>query len=251
MLTLERKQKLLEILKTEGRIQASDLSQRLGISEDTIRRDLRELAKAGLLQKVYGGALPRSPMPSPYLEREKEGDEAKQAIGAAAALLLKSGEFVVVDAGTTPLAVVRHLPLDLKLTVATHSIPALEALAENPGVECEVIGGRFLKIGRCAVGADTVDGYRKLRSDTCILGASGVHPAAGVTTFPGEVAEVKRAMVANAARVILVILGERLGTVAPYLTASLSQITHLVTDRGASSESVRALREVGVELTVV
>jgi DeoR/GlpR family transcriptional regulator of sugar metabolism len=190
-------------------------------------------------------------MPSPYLEREKEGDEAKQAIGAAAALLLKSGEFVVVDAGTTPLAVVRHLPPDLKLTVATHSIPALESLAENPGVECEMIGGRFHKLGRCAVGADTVDGYRKLRPDTCILGASGVHPAAGVTTFPGEGAEVKRSMVANAARVILVILGDRLGTVAPYLTASLSQITRLVTDRGASSESVRALRELGVELTVV
>jgi DeoR/GlpR family transcriptional regulator of sugar metabolism len=149
------------------------------------------------------------------------------------------------------LAVARHLPPDLRLTVATHSIPALEALAESPGVECEVIGGRFLKIGRCGVGAETVDGYRKLRPDTCVLGASGVHPAAGVTTFPGEVAEVKRAMVANAARVILVILGERLGTVAPYLTASISQVTHLVTDREASSETVHALRELGVELTVV
>lgn len=248
MLTAERKRKLLEVLETEGKIRASDLSARLGISEDTIRRDLRELARAGLLQRVYGGALPRSPTPFPYVEREKEATDAKRAIGTAAARLLQPGEFVVLDSGTTALAVVKHFPADLGVTIATTNLPALEVLAENPRVECDVIGGRLHKSGRSATGASTVDAFRKLRPDTCILTASGVHPVAGVTSFEGEVAEVKRAMIENAARVIVVALGERLGTVAPYLTAAITQVNHLVTDRNAPPEVVRTLRELGVDV---
>ena len=129
MLTAERKRLLLDVLKTEGKILASDLSRRLGVSEDTVRRDLRELDKAGLLHRVHGGALPRSPTSIHYAEREKESTDAKRKIGAAAARLLRPGEVVVLDGGTTALAVAEHLPADLALTVVTHSLPALEVLS--------------------------------------------------------------------------------------------------------------------------
>jgi DeoR/GlpR family transcriptional regulator of sugar metabolism len=250
MLTAERKRLLLDVLKTEGKILASDLSRRLGVSEDTVRRDLRELDKAGLLLRVHGGALPRSPTSLPYAEREKESTDAKRKIGASAARLLRPGEVVVLDGGTTALAVAEHLPADLALTVVTHSLPAIEVLAEHAKAECIVVGGRLFKTARVAVGIAAADAYRMLRPDTCVLGAAGIHPEAGVTTFDGEEAEVKRAMVEHATRVIVVVAGEKLGTVAPYLLTPIGRITHLVTDRTASSEVLGTLQEMGIEVVI-
>ncbi|WP_435010658.1 DeoR/GlpR family DNA-binding transcription regulator [Tundrisphaera lichenicola] len=250
MLTAERKRLLLDVLKSEGKILASNLSKRLGVSEDTVRRDLRELDKAGLLLRVHGGALPRSPTSIHYAEREKESTDAKRTIGAAAAQLLRPGEVVVLDGGTTPLAVAEHLPPDLSLTMVTHSLPALEVLSEHEKAECIVVGGRLFKAARVAVGIAAVDTYRMLRPDTCVLGAAGIHPEAGVTTFDGEEAEVKRAMVEHATRVIVVVAGEKLGTVAPYVLIPIERITHLVTDRSASPEVLQTLREMGLEIVV-
>ncbi len=250
MLTAERKRLLLEVLKAEGKILASDLSRRLGVSEDTVRRDLRELDRAGLLQRVHGGALPRTPTSMQYAERQKESTDAKRAIGAAAAGLLRPGEVVALDGGTTPLAVAEHLPTDLALTIVTHNLPALEILAGHARAECIVVGGRLFKAARVAVGIAAVDAYRMLRPDSCVLGAAAVHPVAGVTTFDGEEAEVKRAMLEHAARVIVVVAGEKLGTVAPYLLTPVTRITHLVTDRSASLEILQTLRELGLEVVI-
>jgi DeoR/GlpR family transcriptional regulator of sugar metabolism len=142
------------------------------------------------LQRVHGGALPRSPTSIHYAEREKESTAAKQQIGAAVAQLLRAGEVVVLDGGTTPLAVAEHLSPDLALTVVTHSLPAAEVLSRHAKAECVVVGGRLFKAARFAVGIAAVDAYRMLRPDSCVLGAAGIHPEAGVTTFDGEEAEV-------------------------------------------------------------
>jgi DeoR/GlpR family transcriptional regulator of sugar metabolism len=164
MLTAERKRLLLDVLRMEGKIHASDLSKRLGVSEDTVRRDLRELDKAGLLQRVHGGALPRSPTSIHYAEREKESTDAKQQIGAAVAQLLRAGEVVVLDGGTTPLAVAEHLSPELALTVVTHSLPAAEVLSRHGKAECVVVGGRLFKAARVAVGINRGSGVHVART---------------------------------------------------------------------------------------
>lgn len=248
MLTAERKRMLLDVLKSEGKIMATEMARRLGVSEDTVRRDLRELDKAGLLQRVHGGALSRSPTSIQYAEREKESTDAKRQIGIAAASLLRTGEVVVLDGGTTPLGIIEHLPADLALTIATHSLPAIQALFLHPKIECIVVGGRLFKPARVTVGGATVDAYRLLRPNVCILGAAGIHPVAGVTTVDGEEAEIKRVMAEHADRVILVMASEKLGTVAPFLVTGVNSITHLVTDSGASSGIVQSLKEQGIEV---
>ncbi|MDG3003594.1 DeoR/GlpR family DNA-binding transcription regulator [Paludisphaera mucosa] len=248
MLTAERKQKLLEVLQTEGKILASELSRRFGVSEDTVRRDLRELDRAGFLQRVHGGALPRTPTSVEHKARQKESTDAKRRIGAAAARLLQPGQLVALDAGTTPLAVLDRLDPDLSLTIVTHSLPAATVLAEHPNIEGVIVGGRLFKSARAAVGVATVDAYRLLRPDLCILGAAGVHPEAGVTTFDGEEAEVKRAMAAHAARVVVLAASEKLGTVAPHLVTPAGRLTHLVTDSDASEEMIQPYRDLGVEV---
>ncbi|APW61732.1 DeoR/GlpR family DNA-binding transcription regulator [Paludisphaera borealis] len=248
MLTAERKRLMLEVLRHEGKILASELSRRFGVSEDTVRRDLRELDRAGFLQRVHGGALPRTPTSIEHDVRQKESTDAKRRIGAAAARLLRHGDLVVLDAGTTPFAVLDRIDPDLPLTIVTHSLTAAAALAEMPKVEGVIVGGRLFKSARAAVGVATVDAYRLLRPDICILGAAGVHPEAGVTGFDGEEAEVKRAMAAHATRVVVLAASEKLGTVAPHLITPAGRLTHLITDTAASENILQPFRDLGVDV---
>jgi DeoR/GlpR family transcriptional regulator of sugar metabolism len=241
---------ILDALGQNGKVIASELSQRFGVSEDTVRRDLRELAREGLLHRVHGGALPRPPVSAVYAARQGQSADAKEAIGAAAVKLLAEGQLVAIDGGTTPLAVARQIPADLRLTVITHSLPAALALCEHPAAEVILVGGRLFKAGRGAVGAPAVDTYRLVRPDVCVLGAAGFHPEAGATTFDGEDAQVKRAMVEHASVVVAVAAAEKLGTVAAHVIVPTGQLTHLVTDGTASAEALRDFREVGVAVTI-
>src|SRR5882672_4523305 len=110
MLTTHRKQQILSILKRQGQVIAKEVSQSMGVSEDTIRRDLRELAGEGLLQRVHGGALPASPAMADYAGRREVSPEGKAAIAKAAARLVRPGQVVLLDGGTTAVQLARHLP---------------------------------------------------------------------------------------------------------------------------------------------
>src|SRR6516165_8194541 len=120
MLTRQRKRLILEKLRAEGHVIAKSISQELGLSEDTIRRDLRELAQEGLLQRVHGGALPASPAVTDFAGREMVASDAKKAIGQAAAAMVSPGQVVILDGGTTTQELARQLPSSLRATVVTH-----------------------------------------------------------------------------------------------------------------------------------
>src|SRR5213080_2799046 len=147
MLTAERRRSIMQMLQRDGKVYASELSKDLRVSEDTIRRDLRELATAGMLQRVHGGALPRSPATASFTERQQQAPEAKAAIAQAAIRLIHQDQVIILDGGTTPLQVAQRLPHDLRATVITHSPPVASALAEHPEIEVIVIGGKLYKHG--------------------------------------------------------------------------------------------------------
>src|SRR5882757_4627152 len=146
MLTSQRKRLILDKLRAEGQVIAKSISHELGLSEDTIRRDLRELAQEGLLQRVHGGALPASPAVADFAGRELITPDGKVAIGRAAAQMIQPGQVVILDGGTTAREVARHLPVALRATVVTHSPTiALELVneREHPEIEVILIGGRL------------------------------------------------------------------------------------------------------------
>ncbi|WP_296073879.1 DeoR/GlpR family DNA-binding transcription regulator, partial [uncultured Agrobacterium sp.] len=153
MLTLERKTLIQNVLRRDGRIVAKSFAEELGVSEDTIRRDLRELAKDGLLQRVHGGALPSSPAIADYHVREQMASSAKEKLGRAAAGLIKPGQIVFLDGGTTNLQLARNLPPNLEATIITHSPSIAVELAQHPSVEVELIGGRLFKHSIVSMGA--------------------------------------------------------------------------------------------------
>jgi DeoR/GlpR family transcriptional regulator of sugar metabolism len=248
MVTHERHKRILELLARDRRVAASALASEFGVSEDTIRRDLRELAEAGLLRRVYGGAVPRTPAAPTYAGRRSESVEAKSAIAATVAGLLRPGQLVFLDAGTTATAVATHLPQDLALTVVTHSLSVASVLAEHPSVEVIVPGGRLLKDSLSLAGAETVAGYRKFRADLCVLGIASAHPELGLGVFNHEDAEVKRAMVAASREVIAIAAAEKLCTTAPYVVGPLSLIDQLVTDGTPPEGFEQAIAAAGVKL---
>ena len=157
MLTTHRKQTILAILKQNGQVIAKEVSQEMGVSEDTIRRDLREMAQEGLLQRVHGGALPASPAMADFAGRELLRHEGKVAIGAAAAAMVQAGQVVILDGGTTAREVARHLPLELRATIVTHSPTIALELLHHANLEVILIGGRLFKHSVVAVGAAAIE----------------------------------------------------------------------------------------------
>ena len=251
MLTAERRQQILETLRRDGKVLASELSAALNVSEDTIRRDLRELAEAGLLQRVHGGALPRSPASASFAVRQGQAPGAKQAIARAAARLVRDGQVVILDGGTTTLQVAQRLPIGLRATVITNSPPIAIALAEHPQVEVIIIGGRLYKQSLVAIGAATVEALRMIHADVCMLGVCSLHPQDGISVPELEEAHVKRAMIAGAAEVVALASAEKLGTAAPYVVGPLDDLTHIVTERALSEEALAPYRKLGITLLTV
>ena len=175
MLTTQRKLHILKLLKRDGQIIAKDLSLELELSEDTIRRDLRELAQEGLLQRVHGGALPASPAIADFAARESIATVAKIAIGRAAADMIQPGNVVIVDGGTTAVQLVRHLAANLEATIVTHSPTIAVELVHHPGIEVILIGGKLFKHSVVAVGAAAIEAIARIRADLYFMGATGIH----------------------------------------------------------------------------
>jgi DeoR/GlpR family transcriptional regulator of sugar metabolism len=247
---LERQRRILQALHDEGKVLAHELCQRLGVSEDTIRRDLRDLAAQNKLQRVHGGALPRSPATGSVGEREAQAPGAKAALAEAAAQYIQDGQVVLLDGGTTNLQVARALPPTLRATVATPSPAIALALLALPQVEVLLLGGRVARRGEMAVGIATAEAVRGLRADVCLLGVCSLHPELGITVEDAEEAQLKRTLVAQSADVIAVAVAAKLGTALPFVVGPLSVLTHLVTERAVPSAALEPYRAVGLTLVL-
>lgn len=250
MLTEQRHLAILDELQRSGRVLAREMAERLQVSEDTVRRDLRELSSRGVLQRVHGGALPVSPALANLAKRSDIATDEKQALGRQAASMVADGQLVFVDGGTSTLAMVRQLPATLRATVATHSPVIAAALIEHPGVEVLMLGGRLFKHSGVAVGAGVARAIQSLRVDCFFLGATGVQAGFGLSTGDAEEAQVKALLMASAAETVLMASSDKLGKVSPYRIAPLSALTTLIVTRGADPAELQALRVPGLEIVV-
>ena len=248
MFNAERTQFILQRLERNGRVVVTELSHELGVCEDTIRRDLREMAAEGLLQRVHGGALPRSPATANYTSRQQQTPTAKEKIAQVAASLIQNGQVIILDGGTTNVLVAQHLPHSLQATVITNSPPAATALKDHTQVDIILIGGHLYKDSLVTIGAPVVETLQTIRADLCMLGVCSLHPEVGISIPNFEEAHVKRAMIASAAEVVALASAEKLGTAAPYIVAPLHELTHLVTEQQVSEASLAPYAETGITI---
>jgi DeoR/GlpR family transcriptional regulator of sugar metabolism len=256
VLTEERKGRILELLRQEGRVLSVALAEGFGVSEDTIRRDLRELAADGRLKRVHGGALPLSRAAGASLAERGQADVAeKRALAAAGARLVSDGQTILVDGGTTNLLLAQALPQDLAATVITTSPAVALALAGRPRLEVVLPGGRLLPGTGTLVGPDTVATLRAVRADLCFLGVCSLDTEAGITCTEREETFVKRALIEGAGEVAALATADKLEAVATHAVAPVSELTRLFVSASVTEAlpeaRVRRYAQLGVELVPV
>jgi DeoR/GlpR family transcriptional regulator of sugar metabolism len=246
ILAAERQQQILDRLGRDGRVLATALAEAFSTSEDTIRRDLRDLAGRGLCRRVYGGALPVSPASGSAQVRAAEATDRKAALGQALAGLVAPGSLVFVDSGSTNLAAAKAFPNDLRLTVATHD-PAIAAAAlAKPEVMVLLIGGRVDSRIGAALGGRTLADIEALRPDLALLGVCALDPVAGAAAFDPEDTEIKRALLRNSGRVAAAILNEKLETSAPFAVGRAESLDCVALEADAPESAARAFVERGI-----
>jgi DeoR/GlpR family transcriptional regulator of sugar metabolism len=248
MLTTQRKKTILDLLARDGQVLAAPLAATFGVSEDTIRRDLREMAAEGLLQRVHGGALPASTAVAPFSARRALESSGKSAIGMAAAAMILPGQIVMIDGGTTSAELVKHLPPTLAATVVTHSPTVAVALADHPLIDVIMIGGRLYKHSIVNVGAAAIEAISHIHADIYFMGVTGIHPTAGLSTGDLEEAYVKRALAARSAETVALASMDKLNAASAYSIGDVTLAQTVVVERLTDNVFTEAMEAAGVSV---
>ncbi|MGC5171016.1 DeoR/GlpR family DNA-binding transcription regulator [Microbacterium sp. DT81.1] len=258
MYATERQGRIAEGIATQGRVSVVELASSLGVTTETIRRDLDALENAGLLRRVHGGAIAprRASLVEPSLdERFGMAGTAKAAIAARALEMIGRGYrgAVLIDAGSTTGALATLLPGHVaenqaNVDVVTHAVPIAHVLSAVPGIDLTVVGGQVRGLTAAAVGASTVHAIENLRPDLAFVGVNGISADFGLSTpDPGEAA-VKSAIVRGARRVVVLADSSKFGVESLVRFGRLEDVDILVTDENPDAALARTLDEAGVEV---
>jgi len=250
MLPTQRRQAILAQVRERAAVSAEDLSRQFGVSVETIRRDLRRLQERGLLERVYGGAARPSGRSSEgnFAARSARHTGRKQAIAALAASLVEPEDTVVIDVGTTALAVARALPAGFRGRVLTNSVPAAMELSARSDVELLLCGGQVRAGDGACAGAHAEAFFGEFYADRAFLGSGGVHPEAGLTDYyPAEVA-VRRTVIDHTAMTYVLADSSKLGEIAVHRVCMLDRLTAVLTDDAENSAAFAALAAAGLTL---
>ncbi|ABM01122.1 DeoR/GlpR family DNA-binding transcription regulator [Shewanella amazonensis] len=226
-------------LLQDGRVVCAQLAAELGVSEHTIRRDLQELASQGVCKKVYGGAVNVVADPPGLAERIHLTGEEKQKLGRASAQLLRAGDCVFVDSGSTNMAIAKAISQQQAITFVTHVPEIAVELLKLAHCEVILLGGKLNRKIGASVGPATIRQLETMYFDQCLLGACALDPEEGVTVFDFDDAEFKRTIVKQSSEVIVALTQDKLGTVAKHRVMQVSEISTLVL-AGASVPGVLA-----------
>lgn len=248
MLKRERQFSILNQLKENKRVLSNELGQMLNVSEDTIRRDLKELASQGKLLKVHGGALTTSQKVFSYHESAILDHDIKSEIAQKALTLIENNDVIILGGGTTNLELVNILPENLSITVFTYSLPVALRLSEHSSIEVIFFGGRIMKQARITIGLDTIQQVSNIRADACFLGSSGIDIGTGLMEIDLDVSQLKKALVNISDKVIIMSTSEKIDTKQRFLVCELDRINTLITELDPESKKLEAFKKRGLQV---
>jgi DeoR/GlpR family transcriptional regulator of sugar metabolism len=234
---------------TQGQsVVSTALALEFEVSEDAIRRDLRALAVEGRCRRVYGGALPLAA--TPMRARMDDGRDRKHALARKAASLIRPGQFVFLDSGSTNLAIVEYLPEDADLTIATNSVDIAAAASRRPDLQLIVVGGTVdHDVGGCVDGAATLS-LARMNIDLGVIGACAASAFAGVSAQGPYDAAFKRALLAASRERLVLATSDKLGARAPHRIADLKDIDTFVVEHDAGAEALGELAAAGCNILI-
>ncbi len=235
MLKIERQEYIFRKLNLHNKVLSSDLSQEMDVSEDTIRRDLNELAESGRIIKVHGGALSKS-FHSSFYRSDIYKLDAKKVIAQKVINLIKDGMFVLTSGGTTLLEMARMLPAALHATFFTPSIPAAYEYMLHPNIELISIGGKISRNSHISIGAETINKINEIKPDVCILGINAIDFKKGITDNDWDVVQIKKKMIEVSQKTIALAISEKIDTEQRLKICDYEAIDILITELDPSDK---------------
>ncbi|MFW2513900.1 DeoR/GlpR family DNA-binding transcription regulator [Demequina sp. SO4-13] len=250
MYAAERQQRILKQARAAGRVDVAALALDLGVASETVRRDLTTLEQHGSLRRVHGGAIPveRLEIEPTLATRSGRLADVKRRIASHVLDHIPAGATVVLDSGSSSLAIVDLLPRDRELIVITNSVAAANVLSSRSGVSLYLIGGRVRGVTGAAVGEWATEVLRGVVADVAIIGTNGMSVRRGLTTPDQAEAQVKRAMIDSARRVVLAADSSKAGDDHLHRFADLSEIDVIVTDTGLPDDVTDEMRAAGPQV---
>lgn len=246
MLKKERLAYILHQVNLHNKVLSANLCQDISVSDDTIRRDLQELAEEGKLIKVHGGALSNSFHKGTLSNDQIYSYYKKATIAQKAATLIKEGMFVLTGGGTTIIKLAKALPPELHATFISGSLPAIAEYIQHPSIDVIMLGDRISKNARITVGPDAINKIKQIRSDICFLGINAIDVDYGVSDNDWDVVQIKKAMIEAAKKVVCLTISEKINTQQPIQVCSLKRIDYLITELDPDHQALQPFVDAGI-----
>ncbi len=245
----EQRQKfIIREINLHNRVLSTDLSISLNVSDDTVRRDLKELADAGTILKIHGGAASLS-FVSPFnIQNQVYALDAKKKIAEKTLKLLKKNAIILTEGGTTILELARMIPETLKATIYTISPQVAITLSERSNLDVVTIGGKLMKNANLHVGSSTINQLAEFKADLCLLGANAFSVEEGLSDLDWEVVQVKKALIRSAKKVAVVAISEKLNTIQTIKICDIDKIDYLITELNPESDFLSSYRNTNLKL---
>ncbi|MDR2895310.1 MAG: DeoR/GlpR family DNA-binding transcription regulator [Propionibacteriaceae bacterium] len=250
MTTVSRRKAIVRSVRANRQLSVDELAGEMDVSVATIRRDLDDLSAKGLLRRVRGGAEAVELDPSPFEEVALIHADDKDAVARRGAELVHDGDIVLLDIGTTVAQLANHL-LGKRITLITSSLEVVRRVEDDPGIEVVVLGGLLRRTYHSLAGALTESALRQLRADICFLSTSGVHPSGRVLDNTGMELPIKQAMLSAADQIVLMADRGKFPGPGVMTVCEPDQITTLITNKGASEETLEVFRQAGTEVITI
>ncbi|MEP3387450.1 MAG: DeoR/GlpR family DNA-binding transcription regulator [Reichenbachiella sp.] len=230
MLKEERQHIILEEIANNNKVHSNTLSKKLNVSEDTIRRDLKELSEIGHIKKVHGGAMANPTVPEAITSQKISDQREHLVIAQKASGILESHKVIVMEGDESNLILAGILPPDFSATVFTNSLKVATRLFEYPNIETFMLGGKISRRSPVTSGLEVMDALADIHADICLLEASSLHHDIGMTDGDRERAQIKKKIISHSSNVITMCLSRRVGSIKPFKVDGLERITTLITE---------------------
>lgn len=250
--TSQRRLQISALVRQHGSVQVTSLAKRFGVSMQTVRKDLRFLSERGVMARAYGGGIDSKVVGGPAAEAPYEAKrttnlEQKRRIGRLAAAMVKPGDTIVIDSGTTGIQLAEALP-NFDVTVVTNDFGVLSSLAPKSNINIVMLGGELRRKSMSFYGGLTVEALNGLHVDMLFLGVDGFDLERGITTHFEPEAMLNRKMVENAGAVIAITDNSKFGKVCLHRIVAVAELDTLITDKDSPEEIVQAIQQLGVEI---
>ncbi|MEM9324464.1 MAG: DeoR/GlpR family DNA-binding transcription regulator [Bacteroidota bacterium] len=248
MLKQERQSLILAEITANNKVHSADLSSKLKVSEDTIRRDLKELAEEGFVKKVHGGAMANPVAPPKTKSELVTYPEDRLKIIRKCLPQVRNHSVLIMEGGESSTLLAEHLPQDLSLTVFTNSLPIAYRLFEFHNIETFILGGHLSSKNRSTKGMDVIHTLSEIHADVCFMELRAIHAEIGITDADREYAATKKAMINAASQLVAYCLSKDLGGVQPFKVESLQRVGTLVTELDADHQALQTIKSKGINV---